>query len=315
MTSSLTKVANTTNASVAVNLSWSPMAEVIGVSRMAKPLDKLKYLIRLSVSKNLRNHFLRQISQHNFGRTLFTSNPNNFYVPLRSYLDNRFSMKERFEACITDIETAKVKFGVQISENLILGSNIKLFDVGQFSLHLHLNRVSQFEGFWALSIKDEFGISISNLSFGFLDQKTVLIASVQGIKSSSRNVLALNKQLTKDVFGLRPPNLLIASIQSLCQIWQIENLLGIDPKNQVKRKVRSEKQGFIFNYSQFWNELGGFKNFSGYWNLSNKPPTWHRRDIPCHKRSQYKKRNLLIERMTLSSTEIFQNADHSTNIV
>ena len=101
--------------------------------------------------------------------------------------------------------------------------------------------------------------------------------------------MAQAKTLTKDSFGFRPQNLLIATLQSLCQVWNIENLIGIDPKHQVKRRINTERQGFKFDYIGFWTELGASKNFSGYWNLSKETPIRNLSDIPSHKRSQYKK--------------------------
>ncbi len=122
------------------------------------------------------------------------------------------------------------------NENLNESNPTNFLLIGNFSVDLQMNRVSRHEGFWALSVKDEFDKPICNLSFGFIDASTILIASVQGIKDSSRNILELNKKLTKDSFGFRPQNLLIATIQSLCTVWNIENLIGIDPKHQVKKR-------------------------------------------------------------------------------
>jgi len=292
---------------------WASMSDVIGQQRMRSRLDQFKYLIRYSLTHRIREKFLSRVSDIHLGRSLFTANPNNFYVPLRSYLDKRFTVKERFDACLVDIETAKTKFGIQISERLLSGESIKLLDVGHFSLHLQLNRVSQFEGFWAVTVKDELALPISNLSFGFLNNKTILIASVQGMKSPNGNILEQNKRLTKDAFGLRPPNLLVAAMQSLCQAWQVDQLLGIDPKNQVKRKFRSEKQGFKFDYSQFWSEIGARKNFSGYWTLAVDTAFRNLHDIPSHKRSQYKKRNALLEQMNLNVSDIFAAKSTSSN--
>lgn len=287
-------------------LRWAAMSEVIGSKRMRSQLEQVKYGIRYLLARHSRNEFLQRVSNSEFGRSLFESNPTNFYVPLRSYLDNRFTTKERFDVCLKDVQTATAKFGEIHASALLHGSNISLFEVGTFRVDLQMNRVSQHEGFWAVSIKDDTNQSIANLSFDFLDTSTILIASIQGIKDSSRNILQLNKQLTKDAFGLRPSNLLIATIQSLCQAWDISNLIGIDPKNQVKRKINTEKQGFKFDYIGFWNELGATKNFSGYWTLNNKTPIKQIDEVPSHKRNQYRKRNALLELISANSLHLFQ---------
>ena len=291
---------------VANHLCWAPMAEVIGDERMSKQLEKLKYGIRYFLSRDIRSKFLMKVSANDLGRSLFASNPSNFYVPLRSYLDNRFTVKERFDACLSDVETAKTKFGESLSSHLISGNSLTLLVVGNFKVELQMNRVSRHEGFWAVSIKDVDGIAISNLSFGFLDTKTILIASIQGIKDPSRNILELNKQLTKEAFGLRPQNLLVATIQTLCFAWGIENLVGIDPKDQVKRRINTERQGFKFDYIGFWAELGAAKNFSGYWTLSNKAPIKEITDVPTHKRSQYRRRNQLLDSLAINTFVLFK---------
>jgi uncharacterized protein VirK/YbjX len=129
---------------------------------------------------------------------------------------------------------------------------------------------------------------------------------VQGIKDPQRNILELNKRLTKEAFGLRPQNLLIAALQAVCKAWHIENLIGIDPKNQVKRRNNAERQGFKFDYLSFWAELGASKNFSGYWTLPTQLPLRVLADVPSHKRSQYRKRNESLNQLSLNSAQLFQ---------
>lgn len=303
----ITTTAKSANSATAHNeLLWAPMAAVIGEKRMNNTLDKFKYGVRYLFSRNLRNKFLLELRKSHFGQSIFKTYPANFYVPLRSYLDNRFSVKERFEVCLKDIEAAETKFGKHYCNQLLHGGSVTLLKIDNFSVDLQMNRMSQHEGFWAITIKDKAGKPISNLTFGFLDCKTILIASIQGAKDSNRNILELNRFITKQAFGLRPQNLLVATMQSLCQAWNVENLIGIDPRNQVKRRINTAKQGFKFDYTAFWNELGATKNFSGYWTLNNKTPTKQLAEVPSNKRNQYRKRNALLELISANSLHLFQ---------
>lgn len=286
-------------------LHWASMHEVIGEKRMGNPLEKIKYGIRFFLSKNSRQNFLSSVSQTDLGRQLFESTPTNFYIPLRSYLDSRFTVKERFDVCLKDVETALIKFGETHARELIVGKSLMLLEIGQFKVDLQMNRVSRHEGFWAITVKDSTDQAVSNLSFGFLDSQSILIASIQGIKDPQRDMLDLNKRLTKEAFGLRPQNLLLAILQTLCATWQIENLIGIDPRYQVKRKLRTEKQGFKFNYETFWTEQGAQRNFTGYWVLSNQAPLKNLNDVPSHKRNQYRKRNTLIQQVEFCTRALF----------
>jgi uncharacterized protein VirK/YbjX len=56
----------------------------------------------------------------------------------------------------------------------------------------------------------------------------------------------------------------------------------------------------------FWTELGASKNFSGYWTLSNKAPIKEIADVPSHKRSQYRKRNQLLESLAINTFVLFK---------
>ena len=127
-------------------LSWASMSEVIGEKRMGNQLEKLKYGVRYYLSRDVRAKFLLKVANSHFGRTIFESSPTNFYVPLRSYLDNRFTVRERFDACIKDVEAAKSKFGELHSAHLLLGGSITLMRIGNFSVDLQMNRVSRHEG-------------------------------------------------------------------------------------------------------------------------------------------------------------------------
>lgn len=288
-------------------LHWASMQDVIGNKRMNNPLEKVKYGIRFFLSRNSRNIFLTNVSATDFGRQLFESTPTNFYIPLRSYLDSRFTVKERFDVCLKDVETAQLKFGATHAAVLIAGNCLTLLEVGQFKVVLQMNRVSRHEGFWAITVKDESDQAISNLSFGFLNSQSILIASIQGIKDPQRNMLDLNKRLTKEACGLRPQNLVLATLQALCEAWKIENLIGIDPRYQVKRKIRTEKQGFKFDYAIFWSEQGAQKNFTGYWILPNQAPIKNLDEVPSHKRNQYRKRNALIHLIEFNTRTLFSS--------
>jgi len=79
---------------------------------MGSQLEKVKYGIRYFLSRDTRTQFLTRVSKSEFGRSLFEQNPSNFYVPLRSYLDSRFTVKERFDACLQDVESAQLNLAI-----------------------------------------------------------------------------------------------------------------------------------------------------------------------------------------------------------
>jgi hypothetical protein len=80
---------------------------------------------------------------------------------------------------------------------------------------------------------DENQQQLFSLSFGFLDQNSTLIASVQGCKSQNGSTIESIHSLTKHAHGLRPPFLLLNVFEMVCKHWGIQHIFGIDPEYQV----------------------------------------------------------------------------------
>ena len=234
--------------------------------------------------------FLSYLSKNGIWRSLFVLNQRCFYVPFRLYLDRRWSQKKRFAQCAIDLQVAEAKFGVENAQKLTQGQRIRLSEQAHCSVDLELNRVSFHEGFWALSLKDNQGKPLFNMSFGFLNHKTVLIASVQGVRGEPGCNLESIQFITKQNHGLRPHHFLLNIFQMACADWEIADIRGIDPQNQVKKRRNTDKQGFTFDYCEFWTELGARELIDRDWLLPSQPQRRAVEDIPSRKRALYRKR-------------------------
>ncbi len=271
-------------------LTWPSMSDVIGVLRAGRFFDRLKYQCRLLQASVARRMFLGYLSKNGLWRSLFVLNQRCFYVPFRLYLDRRWSQKMRFTQCSTDLQVAQVKFGLALAQRLVEGHRVHLSEEAHYSVDLELNRISFHEGFWALSIKDSQGQALFNMSFGFLSHNTVLIASVQGVRSDTGCHLETIQSITKQNHGLRPHHLLLNIFQMACADWGITEIRGIDPVHQVKKRRNTGKQGFTFNYREFWTELGATQLTDDDWLLPSHPQRREVEDIPSRKRALYRKR-------------------------
>ena len=174
-----------------------------------------------------------------------------------------------------------------------------------YAIYLELNTVCLWEGFWALSIKDLSNKTIYNLSFAFLSNNTILIGSVQGIKVIDNNEYEQQRAVTKLTFGLRPPNLLITTLQTLCKPWGIVNLLGINPKFIGTKKYFRFANEFKFGYDNFWKELEGIETTQRYWQIPSLIPIKDLDQVSSNKRSKYRSRNLLLYRLHANCLELF----------
>lgn len=273
--------------------------------RSSHRLHEIRHWVKSVVFATSRKKFNEKISLNKLVNNFFTTHPSLIDLPLRRYLDNRWSISQRYSALVTDFENAHQKFGDDNFAKITQNASIKLFDFGLYAIYLELNSVCVWEGFWALTIKDLSQKRIYHLSFAFLSNNTVLIGSVQGLKVSDNHDFELRRSITKMTFGLRPPNLLISTLQALCTSWGVENLAGINPKFMgTKRYIRVSNR-FKFNYDNFWRELEGVPTIQGYWQIPSSLVFKNLDEVTSNKRSKYRNRNLLLERIHAHCQELF----------
>jgi uncharacterized protein VirK/YbjX len=284
-------------APITEELRWPSMSQVIGTLRAGRLLDRLKYQCRLLQAPPARQTFLDYLSRNKHWRTLFVLNHRCFYVPFRLYLDRRWSQQKRFVQCATDLRIAEIIFGTPTAQQLVQGQRIRLSQSSCFSVDLELNRISFHEGFWALSLKDSQGQALFNMTFGFLNQHAVLVASVQGVRAEAGCNLDIIQSITKHHHGLRPHHLLLNIFQLACAEWGVTDIHGIDPEHQVKKRRSADKQGFTFDYRGFWSELGAVQLDNQDWRLPSQAQRRVAEDIPARKRALYRKRYAWLDEL------------------
>jgi uncharacterized protein VirK/YbjX len=271
------------------------MTSVISAARLASPRERIKYKWRMLRSEPFRAAFLEQLNRQPEWCRLFERQPRYFHVPLSRFLDRRWPTQHRFERCATDLQLAAQKFGTRARAILALGQEVRVCNHSFFSVDLCLNRTNPQEGYWALTLKDENERPVFNLSFGFLSDDTVLIASVQGAPGAGGERLEAIQSLTKHAHGLRPPHLLITIFQEACKYWGVSELRGIDPVHHIKGRWNQRTKRLRFDYRALWQEVGAVQSPEGHWLLPN---TARRRDaeaIPSRKRSQYRRRYAFMD--------------------
>ena len=229
--------------------------------------------------------------------------------PLRRYLDNRWSVQQRFEHCARDLEILLNKMGHAHFDALLNHKPIRLLNLHIFSVCLELNTISPHDGFWALALRDTAGKLVYNLSFGFLGEETLLIGSLQGSKSPDGQVRNIYKFITKISMGLRPQNLLVFALRALCVTWKVNHLYGIDPQFIGPKGLMPRPSPVKFQYINFWHELGAEKNEQGYWRIPlHTPPTEVAQSAPSPKK--HRERAYLFDKLTEHCTCLFGHQTH-----
>lgn len=112
---------------------------------------------------------------------------------------------------------------------------------------------------------------------------------ITGIQGHSSNEIL--KKLTKDFFGFRPKNLMMAFILEIINFFKIENIYA------VKNKAHIKLGKFEFDYDNFWQELNGVSYNRAWFKLPHNQPPKSIDSIKSSKRSEFKKRELIREDM------------------
>jgi len=277
-------------------LPWPSIDKVIGEKRSTRLAEKIKYYVRLYVAKAYLQPLLAAVNKHRAWVRLFEHSPKHFSAPLTHFIDNRWTMQQRFSGVQNDLLIAHRKWGTDTACKIAAGQFITLFEVpNSYSIQLSLNPVNFQEGYWSLMLLDEDQERVFNLTFCFLSSDTILIGSLQGGARKKVSNLETIQQLTKTAHGLRPPNLLLCAFQACCRLWGINSIFAIDHRTHVKAGWNHRNSGFKFDYQTFWQEAGGKEDTNNYWLLPNHPVKKEMELIQSKKRSQYKKRYQLME--------------------
>lgn len=274
--------------------SWPPLLDVLGPARSRRIMHRCKYRLLTFATTPQRRRLLKLLDQHPAWHHLLDVDRRSFYVLYRRYLDRRLSIPQRFQAMITDLDTAAQVFGPVTAWHLARGHSVRLCNAPLFSIDLTINQPTRIEGYWALTLNCADGSPLFNLSFGFTAPRSVLIASLQGLKRPDGTNRALIRSLTKACHGLRPHALLLEVFRMACQHWGMRQLQGIDAANQVTQ-YKKKADEFSFDYRSFWQESGATHHPDGHWHLPLEARRRGPDEVPPHKRATYRKRYALLD--------------------
>lgn len=290
----------------APHASWPPLLDVLGPARSRRLFHRYKYQLLKLITTPERQRLLQVLNRHPAWNHLLDVDRRSFYVFYRRYLDRRYSLRQRFQAMITDLEVAAVAFGPDVAHTLAHGHSVRLCHSPLFSIDLTINGPTRIEGYWALTLNSADGIPLFNLSFGFIAPRSVLIASLQGLKRPDGNNREVIRSLTKQCHGLRPHALLLEAFRMACQYWGLQHIHGIDAAQQVTQ-YKKKADEFSFDYRAFWQENGATQHPDGHWHLPLDARRRGADEVPPHKRATYRKRYALLDTLPEILTQALAN--------
>lgn len=224
----------------------------------------------------------------------------------RPYLSSRWGRSRRLKV-IRDTCRFLLRRGGLLGETLRTGRPAALacLDLQGTAVEIQVHRNPRFrkEGELCVTLAaPELGGEIMSFSFalesvgenGF----AFYIGCVQGAAESAEAV----RRITKAMHGLRPRALMVFLAQELASALGASELLGAGDAIQVHRLKHAIHipgiHRLAFEYDRLWAEAGAFEGFDGWHRL---PASLQRRDpesIPPRKRSQYRQRYELLDRLS-----------------
>ena len=261
-------------------------------------LKRFRFWLRSVLHSVQVKKFSRFVNQHPEFSELLRAYPNYSYPVIHRFLDKRFNAEKRLEIVCDNLTFLPQK----LAQYHLPPLWVKPINFGEvipdFEIRLNINEYQAMEGFWALELRQKSSRQVVYLlTFGKIAQ-SLLIGVIQG--ANTENAKDLVKYLTKQCHGLRPAYLLIEVMKLLADTLGY-SLLGIPHKYQNKSRFIQSKR-YTVNYDTLFKESGGLRR--EYWQL---PLTLDKdlTDVPSKKRSMYRKRFEMLEKLADVIHQIF----------
>ncbi|MGC6387618.1 VirK/YbjX family protein [Ewingella sp. S1.OA.A_B6] len=175
---------------------------------------------------------------------------------------------------------------------------------------LRLNAVSHFdkEGETSLMLINETGESVATVTFSLIDyqgQPTLFIGAIQGPKAYVEH--AEIQRATKACHGLFPKRLVMEAVMQVAELTQMTQIVAVSKHTHIYEHPRYKKRkGMVLaDYDSFWETLHGKLGEDGYFHLPGQIHHRPLQEIDSKRRSEYRRRYLLLDDMQAQICQAF----------
>lgn len=225
----------------------------------------------------------------------FSHNPRLLLKPARHYINRNYTFALRSKIIFNHYAILNSFLSQPSFEFLAQGNPILLADlVGKNGggYQILLGKTDSREGELFLQLRDSTQcIEVYWFVFSFNmyeDQTGIEIGCVQGPKG--KDTRALIKRATKELYGIRPRNLLADALYALAKIWNLTKHSGACNRSRVYNGDKTHA-----DYDAFWLELGGTLGKNGMFHLPTELRHHQLSEVTSHHRSEYRRRIKLRE--------------------
>jgi uncharacterized protein len=129
-------------------------------------------------------------------------------------------------------------------------------------------------------------------------QPLILIGALQG--SNSEAAQGIYRDITHALYGMRPRDLLMVSLKTLCMKLDIHRIWAVSSDNRQHNSPYfgdTHKEKVLVAYNEVWLEHGGTALDNGFYEIPATVKYKDMNEIPTRKRATYRRRYLMLERL------------------
>jgi uncharacterized protein VirK/YbjX len=245
---------------------------------------------------------LNKLFNHKKLVDIISIHPTIFNKPFRKYLRCSIDTQSKFEYIHSHYSIVSNKFSKNTIDNIYSEKGINLAEIETKNLGKCIISLCYIP---ALGKEGELTLLLSNndkeiysLAFSFSNYNTsdteIIISGIQSRSTISSDII---KQLTKELFGMRPRNILFFVIRILAKELNIPMIKAVETAEHISNCSHVNKTDkFKADYNHYWEEESDEK-IEYYYILRSNNTRKKIEDIASKKRSMYKKRFIMMDQI------------------
>jgi len=261
--------------------------------------DAIKLKVRAALHRRQTRHWLQLLNSSPVLKDLVSASPRLIHKIYRPYLSNTMDCQARLTA-LTEHYRFIGRHGLGAIVTQAARGAVTLGAIAGKSgavYHIGLRAINAMEREGELILQLSLGPAlIYSLAFSFLTAEhrmCVGIGCVQGPQGADG--LALVREATRDLHGLRPKNLMLRLARQIGFDYDCQALVLVGNRNRAVRQ--SAKKGLLFaDYDALWLEMGAHARGNGDFELACEDlPAPVMEEIASKKRSEARKRHETLQ--------------------
>ena len=272
-----------------------------------------KFFLRGLLMPILTYRIMNMLTQHPLYQHILLNQPRLPCRIHRPYLSNRLSRKEAVKALLFHYDNMKQFLNVDDLYRLHTPDGIAICAIGGkeggiYQLKVISTHKLDREGETTVILRDQQNCMLAEISFTLCLTKgmpTLIIGGLQG--PNSDDAQARIQKATKAFHGLFPKRIALEALLRLSDLMHIENIYAVATESHVYQSMRynSRTKHMYADYNALWEMSGGIKMSDGYYRLPHVIKRKEIEELPSKKRSEYRKRFMLLDNIHMQITDAF----------